>query len=194
MTGRARLRHAPPAPAIEAGSEGPVLFRIVIVAPFALALVAVAAIGVLFIYYTIVFPDPLSLRPKDHASLVRVLDRSGAVLAERGSARDYVPLDLLPRHVTGAVVATEDRRFFEHWGLDPVGLVRAMFANLRAGRVAQGGSTVTQQLAKNLFLSSDRTMARKVEEIVLALWLDIRLSKRDILELYLTRVYFGGGA
>ena len=93
-----------------------------------------------------------------------------------------------------AVVATEDRRFYDHNGLDPYGLLRAMFANVRAGRYAQGGSTITQQLAKNLFLNSERTLSRKVEELALALWLEMRLSKADIMELYLNRVYFGAGA
>ncbi|MGL1194754.1 transglycosylase domain-containing protein, partial [Vibrio parahaemolyticus] len=88
-------------------------------------------------------------------------------------------------------VATEDKRFFEHWGLDPVGLLRAAYTNLRSGRVSQGGSTITQQLAKNLFLTSERSLARKAEELVLALWLEARLGKRNILELYLNRVYFG---
>jgi penicillin-binding protein 1A len=88
----------------------------------------------------------------------------------------------------------EDRRFFEHRGFDPAGLVRAVLTNLRAGRFTQGGSTLTQQLAKNLFLSSERTLARKLEELTLALWLELRLSKREILELYLNRVYFGAGA
>ena len=92
------------------------------------------------------------------------------------------------------MVATEDRRFFKHWGLDPSGMMRAAFTNLRRGRVAQGGSTLTQQLAKNLFLGSERTWTRKLEELVLALWLEVRLGKRNILELYLNRVYFGAGA
>ncbi len=105
-----------------------------------------------------------------------------------------MPLDLLPGHVIDAVVATEDRRFFDHNGVDPFGLVRAMFANVRAGRYAQGGSTLTQQLAKNLFLNSERTLSRKVEELALALWLEMRLGKADIMELYLNRVYFGAGA
>lgn len=148
----------------------------------------------LFLYYTIIFPDPLTLRQKERAPIVRVLARDGEVLAERGAAHDYMPLDLLPPHVTGAVVATEDRRFYDHWGVDPQGLLRAFFANIRAGRFAQGGSTLTQQLAKNLFLTSDRTLARKVEELALALWLEMRLSKDEILELYLNRVYFGAGA
>jgi penicillin-binding protein 1A len=123
-----------------------------------------------------------------------VLARDGSLLSERGGDGAYVPLDLLPRHLIHAVIATEDRRFFKHWGLDPTGMMRAAFTNLRAGRVAQGGSTLTQQLAKNLFLGSERTYARKLEELVLALWLEARLGKRNILELYLNRVYFGAGA
>ena len=169
-------------------------WRIVVAIP-ALALAAAApCLAVLMIYYTVSFPHPLSMRNKERAPVVRILARDGSVLAERGAAHDYMPLDLLPRHVTGAVVATEDRRFFEHYGLDPAGLGRAFFANLRAGRFAQGGSTLTQQLAKNLFLTPERTLSRKVEELALALWLELRLSKPDILELYLNRVYFGGGA
>jgi penicillin-binding protein 1A len=148
----------------------------------------------LLVYYTVVFPDPLSLRQKERAPVIRILARDNSVLTERGGGGDYIPLDLVPPIVIDAVIATEDRRFNDHWGLDPVGLVRAALANLRAGRFAQGGSTLTQQLAKNLFLTSDRTMGRKLEELVLAVWLEMRLGKRDILELYLNRVYFGGGA
>ncbi|MEW5963677.1 MAG: PBP1A family penicillin-binding protein [Pseudomonadota bacterium] len=162
------------------------------------ALSGAGAVGLvlagLFVHYTIVFPDPLSVRGKERAPVVRILARDGAVLAERGAAHEYMPIDLLPAHVTNAVVAIEDRRFLDHWGLDPIGLVRAAFVNLRAGRFAQGGSTLTQQLAKNLFLTPERTLARKLEELALALWLELRLSKQDILELYLNRVYFGAGA
>ena len=146
------------------------------------------------IYYTIRFPDPISLRQRDSAPIIRVLAVDGAVLAERGEAYDFIPFDLMPRHIIDAVLAIEDRRFFEHQGVDPIGLLRAVFANLRAGRYAQGGSTLTQQLAKNLFLTSERSLRRKIEELMLALWLEIRLSKQDILELYLNRVYFGSGA
>ena len=115
-------------------------------------------------------------------------------ITERGGGDDYVPLDLLPRHVADAVIATEDQRFYDHRGVDPLGMLRAALANLREGRFVQGGSTLTQQLAKNLYLSSDRTFARKLEEFTLALWLESRLSKADILELYLNRVYLGSGA
>jgi penicillin-binding protein 1A len=183
-----------PPPGERGDRELPFLVRFLIFAPLLVLLAAVAGIGALFIYYSVVFPDPLSMRPRTSGPVIRILALDGAVLDERGAARDYMPLDLLPRRVTDAVVATEDRRFFEHPGLDPVGLTRALIANVRAGRFAQGGSTLTQQLAKNLFLSSDRTLVRKLEEFVLALWLELKLSKRDILELYLNRVYFGGGA
>ena len=143
--------------------------------------------------YTIRFPDPSALRQREQAPIVRILARDGTLLAERGNAGKPVPLAELPPHVVHAVVAIEDRRFFSHIGLDFRGLARAMLANLRAARYAQGGSTLTQQLAKNLFLTSERTMERKIEEVILALWLELRLGKPGILELYLNRVYFGAG-
>ena len=169
-------------------------YRALILVPFYGVVTAMIGFSAMMVYYTVSFPHPLSLRNKERAPVIRILARDGSVLADRGTAHDYMPLDLLPRHVQAAVVATEDRRFFDHYGLDPVGLFRAFFANLRAGRFTQGGSTLTQQLAKNLFLTADRTIARKVEELGLALWLELRLSKADILEIYLNRVYFGGGA
>ncbi|HEY8129012.1 MAG TPA: penicillin-binding protein 1A [Hyphomicrobium sp.] len=150
--------------------------------------------AVMMVYYTVVFPDPLAIRNTAHTPLIRILARDGSTLSERGAPHEYVSLDQLPKLIPAAVVATEDRRFFDHYGVDPVGMIRAMFANLRAGRFAQGGSTLTQQLAKNLFLTQDRTLTRKIAELGLALWLEIRLSKTEILELYLNQVYFGGGA
>jgi penicillin-binding protein 1A len=168
--------------------------RLVILAVIYLGPPAVLAIAAALVYYTVHIPNPMALPHKAHVSVVRVLARDGSLLSERGGADAYVPIDLLPRHLIDAVVATEDRRFFQHWGLDPSGMLRAAFANLRTGRLVQGGSTLTQQLAKNLFLGSERTVRRKLEELVLALWLELRLGKRNILELYLNRVYFGGGA
>jgi penicillin-binding protein 1A len=159
----------------------------------ALSLGALAFVSLL-IAYTIMIPDPLSLRTAASGQAIRILARDGTVIAERGAAHDYIPLDLLPKRVIDAVIATEDRRFWDHWGIDPAGFARAALVNLRAGRFAQGGSTLTQQLAKNLFLSSERTIGRKIEEVALAFWLELRLSKNEILELYLNRVYFGGGA
>jgi penicillin-binding protein 1A len=107
--------------------------------------------------------------------------------------RGHVRLDSLPPYLVQAVLATEDRRFYCHFGIDPLGLVRASFRNATAGTVVEGGSTITQQLAKNLFLSPKRTMARKLEEVIYAIWLEQRFTKDEILELYINRVYFGGG-
>jgi penicillin-binding protein 1A len=126
---------------------------------------------------------------------IMLLASNGDVLAERGAFfGDEVRVDELPAYVLQAVIAIEDRRFKSHFGVDPVGLIRAMLENARAGRVVQGGSTLTQQLAKNLFLKPERTMSRKAQEAVLALWLEQNFSKDEILQLYLNRVYYGAGA
>ncbi len=182
------------APARKAFSGLPLKWRVLVIASASSLGLAATAVTALLVYYTIVIPDPLELRQRERAPIIRILARDGSLVAERGTAHDYMPLELVPRIMTDAVVATEDRRFWSHYGVDPSGLLRAAFANMRAGRFAQGGSTLTQQLAKNLFLTPKRTMARKVEEFVLALWLELRLSKAEILELYLNQVYFGGGA
>ncbi len=159
-----------------------------------LVIVFMAMLSIQFIRYTIKFPDPRALSINEAGPIVRILARDGSQLAVRGEKNAFIKLDMMPRHLVNAVVSVEDRRFHTHLGLDPSGLLRAAFANLRAGRTVQGGSTLTQQLAKNLFLTTERTYARKLDELVLALWLELRLAKRDILELYLNRVYFGGGA
>ncbi|WP_349364038.1 MAG: PBP1A family penicillin-binding protein [Roseitalea porphyridii] len=125
---------------------------------------------------------------------VTFLDRYGREIGQRGILHtDAVPVEDLPDHLIKAVLATEDRRFFDHFGIDAMGLVRAMTENVRANSVVQGGSTITQQLAKNLFLSNERTIERKVKEAFLALWLEANLSKQEILKLYLDRAYMGGG-
>ena len=125
---------------------------------------------------------------------VTFLDRYGNEIGQRGIIqRDSVPVDELPDHVIKAVLATEDRRFFEHFGIDFIGLARAMGENVRAKSVVQGGSTLTQQLAKNLFLTNERSMERKIKEAYLALWLEWNLTKKEILQLYLDRAYMGGG-
>lgn len=125
---------------------------------------------------------------------VTFLDRYGNTIGHRGIIHeDSVPIDELPDHFIKAVLATEDRRFFEHFGLDFIGLARAMSENARAGGVVQGGSTLTQQLAKNLFLTNERSLERKVKEAFLALWLEANMSKKEILSLYLDRAYMGGG-
>jgi penicillin-binding protein 1A len=168
--------------------------RLFVLAPMYLMALGGLAIAGTFVYHTATIPDPMALRHKERAPLVRLLARDGSVLAERGGAAPYIPVDLLPRHLIDAVLAIEDRRFFSHRGVDPTGLGRAILTNLRTGRFAQGGSTITQQLAKNMFLTPERTLWRKFEELILSLWLELRLNKPDILELDLNRVYFGGGA
>ncbi|MDF1632017.1 transglycosylase domain-containing protein [Mycoplana sp. MJR14] len=125
---------------------------------------------------------------------VTFLDRYGNEIGHRGIIHeDSVPIDELPDHLIKAVLATEDRRFFDHFGIDFLGLARAMTENARAGGVVQGGSTLTQQLAKNLFLNNERTIERKIKEAFLSLWLEANLSKKEILRLYLDRAYMGGG-
>ncbi|MDI7861276.1 penicillin-binding protein [Rhizobiaceae bacterium n13] len=125
---------------------------------------------------------------------VTFLDRYGNTIGHRGIIHeDAVPIDELPDHLIKAVLATEDRRFFEHFGIDFFGLARAMTENAKAGGVVQGGSTLTQQLAKNLFLTNERSIERKIKEAYLAVWLEANLSKKEILRLYLDRAYMGGG-
>ncbi len=126
---------------------------------------------------------------------VTFLDRHGNKIGERGiKHNDSVPVEQMPDHLIKAVLATEDRRFYEHFGVDVLGTLRALTTNVRAGSIVQGGSSITQQLAKNLFLSNERTIERKVKEAFLALWLESRLTKNEILKLYLDRAYLGGGA
>jgi penicillin-binding protein 1A len=126
---------------------------------------------------------------------VTFLDRYGNEVGTRGIRHnDSIPLDQFPDHLIKAVLATEDRRFYEHFGIDIGGTARALVTNARAGGVVQGGSSLSQQLAKNLFLSNERTLDRKIKEAFLAMWLESRLTKNEILKLYLDRAYMGGGA
>jgi len=125
---------------------------------------------------------------------VTFLDRYGNEIGSRGIRHnDSLKLDEFPDHLIKATLATEDRRFYEHFGIDFPGTFRALLSNARAGGVVQGGSSITQQLAKNLFLSNERTIERKVREAFLAVWLEFRLPKNEILKLYLDRAYLGGG-
>src|SRR3954453_24177103 len=138
---------------------------------------------------------PLSraLEPLDDPALLLLSD-DGHAIARRGALKE-APVDVsrLNRLTPAAFVAIEDRRFYRHWGIDPRGIGRAMLANLRGGGVRQGGSTITQQLAKTNFLSGDRTIKRKAQEVIIAFWLEAWLSKQEILSRYLSSVYFGDG-
>jgi penicillin-binding protein 1A len=164
----------------------------------AFSLGAVGALGVLYAAFVVLAP-----RPADDADLwavnrqpsVVILDRSGVELAARGARYgQQVSVAELPSYLVKAIVATEDRRFFEHRGVDFRGSLRALLRNLRAGRVVEGGSTITQQLARNLFLSFDQNYERKAREALLALWIEGRYTKEQILSIYLNRIYFGAGA
>jgi penicillin-binding protein 1A len=126
---------------------------------------------------------------------VKIVSVDGSLLANRGmTGGEAVGLHEMSPFIPQAVMAIEDRRFYSHFGVDPLGLARAMVANIAGGRFSQGGSTLTQQLAKNLFLKPDRTLERKVQEVLLAFWLEHKHTKEQILEMYLNRVYFGSGA
>ena len=132
--------------------------------------------------------------PKREAGIM-MLASNGTVLAQEGAFfGDAAKIGQLPDYVSNAVIAIEDRRFRSHHGIDPIGLARAMSRNLLKGHLVQGGSTLTQQLAKNLFLTQEKTLQRKAQEAVLAIWLESKFTKDEILQLYLNRVYFGGGA
>ena len=140
-------------------------------------------------------PPIQSLEIPKRPPTIEIVGTDGSVLAERGEmAGANVSLKDLPPYLPKAFIAIEDRRFYSHFGVDPYGILRAAVTNLLHRGVSQGGSTLTQQLAKNLFLTQERTFARKLQEAELALWLERKYSKNEILELYLNRVYFGSGA
>lgn len=140
-------------------------------------------------------PPIQSLEIPKRPPSIQIVDVEGRPLARRGDlAGAPLALKELPSYVPKAFIAIEDRRFYEHYGVDPMGIGRALIANILHRGVAQGGSTITQQLAKNLFLTQERTVTRKLQEVLLALWLERKFSKTQILELYLNRVYFGAGA
>lgn len=158
------------------------------------------AISILVAYYALELPDVSTLDQEIRgtaaikAPSVTLLAADGSVLATYGDLYGkFTPVTDLSPYLPKAVIATEDRRFYSNFGIDPYGLMRALVADIMAGHIVQGGSTITQQLAKNLFLTPARTLKRKIQEALLALWLAHKYSKRQILSLYLNRVYFGAG-
>lgn len=154
----------------------------------------IAVVG-LVIYVGAHLPPIQSLEIPKRPPTIQIVGLDGSVLASRGEMPGAnVALKDLPPYLPKAFIAIEDRRFYSHYGVDPVGILRAAVTNVLHRGVSQGGSTLTQQLAKNLFLTQERTMARKLQEVELALWLERKHSKSELLELYLNRVYFGSGA
>ena len=156
--------------------------------------VMIAGIGTI-VWIGIHLPPIQSLEIPKRPPSTLILGLNGATLATRGDMGGAaVPIRELPVYVPNAFIAIEDRRFYSHHGIDPLGILRAAIRDVLHRGAAQGGSTITQQLAKNLFLTQERTITRKLQEAVLALWLEHKFSKPQILELYLNRVYFGAGA
>ncbi|MFZ5721396.1 MAG: transglycosylase domain-containing protein [Pseudomonadota bacterium] len=151
-----------------------------------------------FAVFAVDLPDTSKLYDVERQPSVSYLDRSGGLIAVRGS--QYAPpvdLDQLPEHVPEAFVAIEDRWYYWHFGFNPWGIIRSQIYNMRnadEGGPLRGGSTITQQLARNLFLTPNQNYRRKAQELILAVWLETKFSKKQILELYLNRVYFGAGA
>ncbi len=160
-----------------------------------LGLWAVIGLAGLIAYHASQLPPIDQLAVPKRPPNIAILASDGTLLANRGETGGrVVSIKELPPYLPRAFVAIEDRRFYQHFGVDPVGILRAIGQNVTRRGVAQGGSTLTQQLAKNLFLTPERSASRKIQEAILALWLEHKYTKDEILELYLNRVYFGAGA
>jgi len=159
-----------------------------------LSLLALVLVFLLLAYIYVNLPDPRLLESWTPPQASEVYDAEGRYYGSIGAQkRFYVSLENIPKHVINAFVAVEDRNFWHHPGVDPVAIVRALIANYRAKRIVQGGSTITQQLAKNLFLSPERTLERKLKEALLAIKIERTFPKEKILELYLNQIYLGSG-
>jgi penicillin-binding protein 1A len=160
---------------------------------FAAGIGALASLVVLLVWLGASLPVSRALEPLPSRALV-LLDDQGQPFARRGAYKEApVVISALPEHVPAAFIAIEDRRFYHHIGVDFGGMARAMVVNAKAHRTVQGGSTITQQLAKNAFLTPERSLRRKGQEAMIALWLELRLSKDEILSRYLSSIYFGDG-
>ncbi len=151
------------------------------------------ASGLIIAYYAVTLPRATKLAASGEPPIV-LTTTDGRIVATRGRMQGPpIRLSDMPPYLPKAVVATEDRRFYSHFGIDIWGILRAAYADLRAGEIVQGGSTITQQTAKNLYLGPERTFGRKIQEVLLAIWLDAKYSKSQILTLYLNNVYLGAG-
>jgi penicillin-binding protein 1A len=154
----------------------------------------IAVLGVVG-YYAASMPTASSWTIPERPPNLKIVASDGVLLANRGTTGgEALALEDMSPFLPQAVIAIEDRRFNSHFGVDPVGLARALVTNLISGRTVQGGSTITQQLAKNLFLSAERTIDRKIQEVLLAFWLEHKFTKDQIMAMYLNRVYFGSNA
>lgn len=162
---------------------------------FVLCIWGVIGVAGIFAYYGAQMPSASTWAIPDRPPNVKIVSVTGTLVGNRGATGGAaVGLHDMSPYIPQAIIAIEDRRYYSHFGFDVIGFTRAMSRNLMAGELVQGGSTITQQLAKNLFLSPERTVGRKVQELLLALWLEQKYSKSQILEMYLNRVYFGSGS
>jgi penicillin-binding protein 1A len=161
---------------------------------FVAAVWGALALGAVVAYYAYDMPRMDGIPQLAKRPAVTLLARDGTPFAHFGdSSAPPVPVKEMSPYLPQAVMAIEDRRYYSHFGMDPIGLLRAIYANIRAGGVTQGGSTITQQLAKNLFLTPERTLKRKIQEVLVAFWLESNYSKDELFTLYLNRVYLGAG-
>ena len=161
---------------------------------FTLGIWAVVIIGIITAFYAYDLPSTDKALEVARRPAVTLLARDGSKMADLGDLQgSAVHVKDLPKYLPEAVIATEDRRFYSHSGIDIIGITRAMVRNIKAGRVVQGGSTISQQAAKNLFLTPERTFKRKYQELILAFWLEQKFTKDQILTIYLNRVYLGSG-
>jgi penicillin-binding protein 1A len=152
-------------------------------------------IGAIFLYYGAQMPNATTWAIPDRPPNIKIVASDGSIIANRGATGgEALSLDSMSPYLPEAVISIEDRRFYYHFGFDPIGLARAVVTNVLSGHTVQGGSTLTQQLAKNMFLTPERTMERKVQEVLLAIWLEHKFTKDEILAMYLNRVYFGANA
>ncbi len=170
------------------------LFRRLVKWCFVLGLWCVLILGIVMAWFAKDLPNLIDNPRFERKASITVLANDNSVIARYGDIKEgNVTADDLPKNITNAIIATEDRRFYYHYGLDPIGLARAVFVNLTNQGRHQGGSTITQQLAKNLFLSQEKTYKRKIQEAMLAVWLEHQLTKQEILAAYMNRVYLGAG-
>lgn len=192
---RKHIRSRKKPPYDEGGGHGRVVLRWLLKAMVLMLIWGGTALGLVLLWYGHDMPDVRQVAQPERRPSITILTDDGTVLTRMGDLFGrHVRLSDVPPDLVHAIVAIEDRRFYSHFGLDVIGLARATIQNILARRVVQGGSTLTQQLAKNLFLTPERTFRRKVQEMLLALWLERTYSKDQILAAYLNRVYFGAGA
>lgn len=150
------------------------------------------ALGAIYVYLKADLPDVESLKTVELQQPMQIYTADGKLIGEVGEQRRIpVPLDKIPKQLIHAVLATEDNRFYEHHGLDPIGIARAIMVAVTKKGVSQGASTITQQLARNFFLTPEKSLERKAKEAVLAIDIENTLSKNEILELYLNKIYLG---